>query len=238
MDVEGKKKGLTLIELVVAVAFTGGLVMGFVPRVKDFVETSRRNRGANSLKKIALAYRHYCDDDINGRTISDANRGKDWAIILAQGGILDDPSVYCFSHDRRASKVIKKTIVDAKKEDHNAWEGENDIEFSVYLINNLPVKAPPGTTPIAFTRGIPEVSPKKPSRWPTTGVYGDQGGYIAYLDGHVEWYGDLGTEEHGKLVAWGDGKTMTNDIRRTIPSTAKILSANGKVHEPGTGDSN
>jgi prepilin-type processing-associated H-X9-DG protein len=236
MDVEGKRRGLTLTELVIAIAFTGILVMVFVPSVKKFVETSRRDRGANCLKKIAIAYRHYCDDNINGRTISEAKRGKDWAIILAQGGGLDDPNVYCFSHDGRASKAVKKTIIDAKKEDHNAWEGENDIEFSVYLINNIPVGAPLGTTPIAFTRGIPEVSPKQPSRWPATGIYGDKGGHIAYLDGHVEWYGDLGTAKNGKLVAWGGNGVMTNDIRATIPSTATILSADGRVREEGTGD--
>ncbi|MDR0590694.1 MAG: prepilin-type N-terminal cleavage/methylation domain-containing protein [Puniceicoccales bacterium] len=248
MKVERKKitGGFTLIELLIAIAVIGILISLLVPAVNKVMDSARRTKGANCLKQIAMAYSQYCNDDVNGRNINltDKATGKEWALVLARGGYLNDPNIYSFSGDSGASKVVRKAIVDSSLADNNAWDGDDDIEFSVYLINNVPMDAPLSTTPIAFTRGIPEVSGGV-ARWPENksdpkegGVYGSKGGYIAYLDGHVEWYEDLGGDGEegnsaGKLVAWGGGGT-TNDILQTIPSSAAVLKASG-VKENGTG---
>jgi prepilin-type processing-associated H-X9-DG protein len=142
--------------------------------------------------------------------------------------------MYTFSGDSGATEVVKKVIVDPDSADNKAWGDSESTEFSVYLINNIPVGAPLSTTPIAFTRGIPEVTNDKSNqdtevaKWPTTGVYGDKGGYIAFLDGHVEWFDDLGPDDNGKLMMWAKSGT-TNDIKKAIPGAAVILNADGTV---------
>jgi prepilin-type N-terminal cleavage/methylation domain-containing protein/prepilin-type processing-associated H-X9-DG protein len=251
MKTERKKRaGFTLVELLVAIAVIGILISMLIPAVSKVMDSARRARGANCLKQIALAYSQYCNDDVNGRNINltDDQEGgvtaKGWALVLARGGYLNDPNIYSFSGDSGASKVLKKAIVDSTLTDNDAWDGDDsEIEFSVYVINNVPVDAPLSTTPIAFTRGIPRVTndPEgKVAKWPEdkgdakkSGVYGTKGGYIAYLDGHVEWCEDLGSDEEGKLISWG-GDGTTNDILRAIPHTASVLSASEKIKE-GTG---
>jgi prepilin-type N-terminal cleavage/methylation domain-containing protein len=250
MEMEGKKigGGFTLIELLIAIAVIGILISLLIPAVNRVMDSARRAKGANCLKQIAMAYSQYCNDDVNGRNINltDKATGKEWALVLARGGYLNDPNIYSFAGDGGASKVVKKAIVDSSLADANAWDGDDAIEFSVYLINNVPMDAPLSTTPIAFTRGIPEYDAAAGvAKWPEnkenpgeSGVYGSRGGYIAYLDGHIEWYEDLGGDGEegnnvGKLVAWGGSET-TNDIRKTVPSTAAILKASGIVE---TGES-
>jgi prepilin-type N-terminal cleavage/methylation domain-containing protein/prepilin-type processing-associated H-X9-DG protein len=241
MKIRGWKKGFTLVELLIAIAVIGILISLLVPAVNKVLESARRAKGANSLKQIAMAYASYCNDDVNSRNIGGdtITNGVEWALVLAKGGYLNDPNIYCFSGDSGASKVIKKAIVDPSGTNNNAW-GTGTVEFSVYVIKDIPTDAPLSTTPIAFTRGKPETANDdagKLAKWPwnpgvigtaNNGVYGNKGGYIAYLDGHVEWYDDLGEAGNGKLIGW-DGE-MTNDIARTIPATAKILSANGEVN--------
>ncbi|MDR1906905.1 MAG: type II secretion system GspH family protein [Puniceicoccales bacterium] len=226
---KGNKKGFTLVELLIAIVIIGILMSMLIPAVSKVMENARRTKGASCLKQIVMAYSQYCNDDVNGRNINvtDGTKGIGWALVLAKSGHLNDPNMYCFSGDSGATKVVKKSIVDATLGDNQAW-GTGTVEFSVYLINNIPMDAPLTTTPVAFTRGIPKVTNGSNAKWPTTGVYGDKGGYIGFLDGHVEWFDDLGTNTDGKLMVWG-GTGTTNDIFTAIPGTAQIFSASAIV---------
>ena len=253
-----KKKGFTLIELLIAIAVIGILMSLLIPAVSKVMESARRTKGANCLAQIAKAYNQYMNDDVNGRTIAYdengiqesgwddyAKSGIEFAIVLARRGYLNDPNMYVFSGDSVATRVQQKSIVENGKVSATtteAWGTDSSkVEFSVYVIAGIPSDAPLSTTPIAFTRGIPDTTTGKWSNESkgdnVKGVYGDKGGYIAYLDGHVEWYEDLGgtTDTNpGKLIAWG-GTGTTNDILKTIPSTAYVLSATKEV-KAGTGD--
>jgi prepilin-type N-terminal cleavage/methylation domain-containing protein len=209
-----RKNGFRLIELLIAMLIIGILMSLLIPAVGKIMENARRMRGANCLKQIAAAYAQYCNDDVNGRKIdlgaATARTAQNWAVELARGGYLNDPSAYCFSGDDGALKILRKSISGT-----DAWpKDDTSKDFSVWLIDNVPMDAPLTTTPIAFTRGLPEI-PTSPSgtvaKWPSEGVYGDKGGYIAFLDG------------------------STNDILDTIPKTAYIVKANGAAAVPGTG---
>jgi prepilin-type N-terminal cleavage/methylation domain-containing protein/prepilin-type processing-associated H-X9-DG protein len=233
----GRKRGFTLVELLVAIAVIGILVAMLIPAVSKVLESARRAKDANCLKQIAIAYYQYCMEDINGRNISsDCISALDWALILAK--YLNDPSMYCFSGDSRASKVVKKAIITESGSDNEAWDLDKGLEFSVYLISGIPVGAPLTSTPIAFTRGIPSTKydsstksdSEKIAKWPSTGVYGSTGGYIAFLDGHVEWFENLGTSAEGKLLTW-NSNALTNNIFKAIPKDALILETGGPIIE-------
>ncbi|MDR1591173.1 MAG: type II secretion system GspH family protein [Puniceicoccales bacterium] len=236
MDEARGRKGFTLIELLIAIVIIGILMSLLIPAVSKVLENARRAKGANCLKQIAMAYSQYCNDDVNGRNICLENKdGLEWALVLAKAGYLNDPNMYTFSGDSGASKVTKKSIVTADLTDNQAWNDTDPEEFSVYLIDNVPIDAPLSTTPIAFTRGYPETDSTGLAKWPKTGVYGDKGGYIAFLDGHVEWFEDLGRNDDGKLMVWG-GTGTTNRIEEAIPNTATILTANGNSNRDGNGN--
>lgn len=240
MDIWKEKRGFTLIELLIAIVIIGILMSLLIPSVSRALESARRTKGANCLKQIATSYSQYCNDDVNGRNISGKENGYEWALVLARGGYLNDPNMYTFSGDSGATKVEKKSIVSADLTENKPWS-DNLEEFSVYVIDGVPMDAPQSTTPIAFTRGLPDVGNDTLgtglAKWPgkkdtngAVGVYGDKGGYIAFLDGHVEWFEDLGKSDdgEGKLMKWGGDQT-TNDIREAIPKSAKILSAKKSV---------
>jgi prepilin-type processing-associated H-X9-DG protein len=168
--------------LLVAIAVIAILLSMLFPAVNRALESARRIRGANCLRQIALAYGQYCNADGKGGTIIAASK-TEWINALAQKGYINDPNIYCFPGDSGATAMTSGwKIGDALAADKT---------LSVELIGGIPSDAPLSTTPIAFTRGIPEATATG-TKWPSDGVYGSKGGYIAFLDGHVEWYEDLG----------------------------------------------
>ena len=64
-----KKKGFTLVELLVAIAVIGILISLLIPAVGKVMESARRAKGSNNVKQIALAYNQFAYDDVNGRKI-------------------------------------------------------------------------------------------------------------------------------------------------------------------------
>ena len=223
------------MELLVAIAVIGILISLLIPAVGKVMESARRAKGANNVKQIALAYNQYAFDDVNGRTIPYGDYGltgneeegiapgayynNDWAIMLARHGYLNDPSVYCFPGDSLASNVVEKSIAtEATATATSAWgAGRNFAAWSVCVATDVPSDAPLSTTPVVCTRGIEFTTN---GTWDSElGVYKDKGGYIGFLDGHVEWFDNLGsTKETGNLVHYYTRKP-TNDIKEALPST-------------------
>lgn len=77
----------------------------------------------------------------------------------------------------------------------------------------------PPTTPIAVTRGL-----QPDGQWandPEMSVYGQDGGYIAFLDGNVVFFKDLGKKKE-QLV--GSNRKPTANILETIGSNQRIFS--------------
>lgn len=260
-----KRKGLTgkrhgfavivLLELLLAVAVTAGFVALLVPAVSKVMEETRQNKGAKCLKDIAVAYSKYKDDEIRGNSIgygdirNDAQEDRvvnavQWAIILAREGYLNDPNTYICPGDSIASRIREKEIIKTGNMSatlSNAWDraasGNNagKVEFSVWVVAGIPEDAPVETTPIALTRGLDW----KMGKWTEQreGVYGNKGGYIAFLDGHVSWFGDLGEGTKGnpgKLIKWGT-KEPTSKFLEAIPQGAYLLNASGTLAKEGKG---
>ena len=76
-----------------------------------------------------------------------------------------------------------------------------------------------GTTPLAWTRGL-----RRDGTWDAAkGVWGSEGGHIAFGDGHVEWHADT-RDVQGGFVSLRNPGALTADWTEAV-------SADGDVHE-------
>ncbi|MDR1458316.1 MAG: prepilin-type N-terminal cleavage/methylation domain-containing protein [Puniceicoccales bacterium] len=210
--------GFTLVELLVSIAVIGILTSMLVPAINKFMEEGRKTKGSNALSQIAKAYLQYININKESSTIDKADKVSDWALVLAKAGYLNDPRMYIFPDDIGASKVQSKVIC---KPPNGAPDSAfaKATAFSVTVAMGVPSSSDPSITPLAWTRGL-----QSNGKWSTSGVYGSKGGFIAFLDGHVEWFSDLGTDTtDGKLVKSSDG-TATNNISEALNGGTSIPS--------------
>jgi prepilin-type N-terminal cleavage/methylation domain-containing protein/prepilin-type processing-associated H-X9-DG protein len=179
MERKYKKHGFTLIELLVVIAIIAILSAILFPAIRKAIDSARRTRCSNHMRQIAMAFMNY-SHSFSGdmRTIpNNATTVYDWARILANVGVLDEAAVFLWSDD----PVLKgKTIPKSIKNSSNdvAWR-----DPSVVCLSNVDPYAPATTTPIAWSRGLDISS----GAW-SNGVFGSEGGFVAFLDGHVEWF--------------------------------------------------
>jgi prepilin-type processing-associated H-X9-DG protein len=103
------------------------------------------------------------------------------------------------------------------------WSGVNNFMntsgnyflISYCLTTKLTANVPLETTPIAFTRGL-----RVDGKWDEKcGLYGSQGGYVVYCDGHVTWFDG---NRPARFLKY-DRSGYTSNIREVIPSGSYIL---------------
>lgn len=174
-----KKSGFTLIELLVVIAIIAILSAILVPAIRKAMESARRVRCSNNLRQIAIAFMNY-SSGFSGelRTVPlTATTHLAWAKTLADAGILNDASPYLWNDDpglrgREIPKIVKEA-------DSTIWE-----DASVVLLAGVDPSAPATTTPLAWSRGLNTGT----GVWAENSIFGSEGGFIVFLDAHVEWF--------------------------------------------------
>ena len=83
------------------------------------------------------------------------------------------------------------------------------------------------TTPIAWTRGLNANGVWQHFESSRPGVYGSEGGFIVFLDGHVEFFRNL-TTDGGQLIDYIDG-TRTSNIQDAVSPGARAYDFLGQV---------
>jgi type II secretory pathway pseudopilin PulG len=104
-----------------------------------------------------------------------------------------------------------------------------------------------GEIPVAYSRGLRDGT-TNPGTWVESkvkfdlgGIFSDKGGFIAFLDGHVEWYANLGTGDRCALRKYGV-HAVTNKIYEAlpkgdiggVPTNSFVLSWKGGNNDCGT----
>jgi type II secretory pathway pseudopilin PulG len=179
-------------------------------------------------------------------SVGDGTAGYDVTLIaavLAKGGYLNAVDAWAWDFDYRVKKyvsgghIIPPKICDIQRDGigkvtsakvNADFRGRRGFPTSVCAVvaanacanddflNNA------GEIPIAYSRGLRD-GDVAPGTWADSkinfdlgGIFGNSGGLIAFLDGHVEWFDNLGTGDRCALKKYG-ADAMTNKIYEAIP---------------------
>jgi type II secretory pathway pseudopilin PulG len=177
------------------------------------------------------------------------------AAVLAKDSYLTDIEAWVWDFDYRVRKyereggVMPTKICDIQRNTDGkitsakidtSFRGQRGFPVSVCAVvaanscTNEDFFKNASEIPIAYSRGLRGWD-TAPGTWADStinldrgGVFGRKGGFIAFLDGHVEWYNNLGTGNQCALKKYGTN-TMTNKICETIPKGGGTVYTNSYV---------
>ncbi|MDR3116960.1 MAG: type II secretion system GspH family protein [Puniceicoccales bacterium] len=222
-------RGFTLIEVLAVLAILGMLAALLTPAVGAAMARARRLRLANQLRQIAMAHASCQDGPAARRDLERATNLAEWAAALAEHSGIGDGSLYTIPDDYLALGSPPRSVL-SPAPDRRPADDFARFPLAITVIVGLSPGADPSTTPLAHSRGLdPESGTWKPARGDDGGIYGTDGGWIVFLDGHVQFFHDL-RGDGGALAGYGDG-LPTTDIRMAVPPGARALNWKGIVWE-------
>jgi prepilin-type N-terminal cleavage/methylation domain-containing protein/prepilin-type processing-associated H-X9-DG protein len=222
----GRRRGLTLVELLVVVAIIGMLVAMLLPAVQQARASARRVTCQSNLKQWALAVQYYADtyrgmlprrgDGIQPTT--DLNRPQDWFNAL--------PALI---ENQPYMVLLQQNMVPAAG-DHSIWICPSAIQtpgqqtFFAYGMNmwlstwfapnpdNID-KVGPRTTMVFMADAPGPYCSVLPSALPYSPIARHEGVVnISFLDGHVTGFA-------GPDVGCGIGDPLRPDVRWVVPNS-------------------
>ncbi len=223
------RKAFTLVELLTVIAIIGILSAILIPTIGKVMDTAKKSASQSNIREIAKSYILYANDGGRPRTINKDNLA-DWATTLAQYTQLNDPRIWILGDDPMVESMDSSSqpfpVVVGEESESGVWSPNSD--FTAYPVSftiaNAPSsRAPASTTPLIWTRGLNTAGGwNAQDHASEPGVYGEDGGHVGFLDGHVEYFKDLkGDDGEGKLVQYGTSNKTAN-IEEAISTASQV----------------
>ena len=233
------QKAFTLVEIIFVIAIIGVLVSILLPGFSKMKREATKLQDASNLKKIAEAWKSYSEkfgpvpvhtDNgleffhyLSGGSIGKGWQGEDHCFINDLSVYLSNGDAYCSELKKGRAAISSKggisfnaglDCISNLKNDITTHNGSASVSYST--ISGLYAGVPPTTTPIGFTRGL-----MSNGKWHSKyGLYGSEGGYVVFADGHVKWFDG---KRAARFLKW-DQSGYTNDIREAVPNNTFISS--------------
>ena len=148
-----------------------------------------------------------------------------WALVLAQGAELTDAAIYIIDSDPflnsdEAPDVLPKIVgsrqSDGSFEANSDWTSAPEEIIGYAGVVGMSSNTNASTTPLLWTKGL-----QTSGFWePTENPWGNDGGHILYMDGHVSFFDNVA--EPPQLVgnqAAGSAGEPTVNINDAIASS-------------------
>ena len=223
-----KNRGFSLIELLMGLGVMAILMGMLAPAVGVIREKAQRMATAQKRRQIGIAVATY--QSLTGRSLAAADLG-DWMSRLAAETGLRESEVFLFDEDPLMAQVTSAMPpVLVRPVGDGTWTeiaGFEDWPIGITVVSGLQPGANPSTTPVAWTRGLTTSGTWQHAGAARPGVYGSEGGYVVFLDGHVEFYRNL-ADQGGQLVHFTEG-TPTGNIREAVNPGARAYDFLGQA---------
>ncbi|MDR1401405.1 MAG: type II secretion system GspH family protein [Puniceicoccales bacterium] len=224
----GKKNAFTLIEMLTVISIIGILAAILMPVISNAIGEAKKLKVSKGLQQIAMAYASLSLKGFT-RELNSCENAAQWAGIFSKYGELNAASMFIAGDDylvETERNPLPKSIGFVK---NGTWQMNADFKnfpLSVTVISGISSQARAETTPIAYTRGLDNNTGKwRGANGNGGGIYGETGGFIVFLDGHVEFYSNI-SDERNMLINYYTGE-KTSKISEAVNSGARALSWTG-----------
>jgi len=220
------RSGFTLVELLTVIAIIAILAALLIPAAGKARELAQKQKAASNMRQIFIAYSVYSSQNGKARTIPSAGDKAvtdvyEWARVLAAEVDLNDASLYYVDVDPLVAGADLPNVIVRKDLDSGTVSLDpkwNNSPVGYEAAAGLSPLAPASTTPLIWTRGL-----RSDGTWSPSSPWEGRGGHICFMDGHVEFFKNLGEGDDAVLINYAD-KSPTANIEEAInKSTGAIV---------------
>lgn len=221
------RAGFSLVELLVVLGVMSLLMGMLIPAVGMVREKAQRLATGHKLRQVALAVATY--QATTGRALSGSTLGG-WLEALARESGPLAAELFLFEEDPLLAALGQFPPTLLERRANGRWAVVSDFAswpIGVAVVSGIGPGCDPARTPVLWTRGLETNGRWRAFGQERSGIYGDSGGFVAFLDGHVAYYRDL-AEEGGQLQHFVTGARTAN-ITEALPPGARVHDYRGTV---------